>query len=465
MESSSVWQETAEVFGSHSSMWIDHYPQGTWEIAASLYSCTGSIETGKAYTLIAAIGAGALFGAYLRNRGFSIGQAILVTLIAVVNPISTAQYLTFYNDAFLMLELLALLTGLAMLVDQSKRQLRTLGYTIVASSFMLCVETKFTGLGYAGVFSLSFYIYVVVKALRGREGFTSFFILELSLFFLVVIGLSVGVFGFSPYIMNALDHGHPFYPLFGEGAQDIMTSNSPASYANSNNGRKLFLSFFSQTSNILAASGDEPQLKIPFSIYPQELKNLRSFDLRIGGFGIFYSGLLIVQILLIAILLPKQRKTRPFLFQISMCYLIPTIAMMLVLSESWWARYCAYFYYMSCLTLVLLLLPPTSCSSILRISKKMLCAVYTLLLIANTTLFFAFNTANIADNTLKENEHLTKIEKAVKNGKRVLIKYDTEPGAIYALTDRNIPFEFLGRASEEFEEDGRFNRLLYKVEE
>lgn len=464
-DSSSVWQEAVEPFGAHCSIWIDHYPQGTWDIAAGLYACTGSIETGKAYTLIAAIGTSTLLGAYLRDCGFSLAKSCLVAIVAAVNPITVAQFLTYYNDAFLMLELLALLTGLTMIVDWSHPKLRPVGYAVVASAFLLCTETKFTGLGYAGVFCLSFYIYAIVKVARGRDGFNSRFILKLSLFFLITIVLSVSVFGFSPYIMNLIGHGHPFYPLFGDGAQDIMTSNSPASYADSNNVRKLFLSFFSQSSNILAASGSDPQLKIPFSIYPQELKSLRDNDLRIGGFGVLYGGILIIQTLTIVVMLPKQRRSRPFLFQITICYLVPTVVLMFALGESWWARYCVYFYFVSCVALVLLLIPSAAGSTLLRASKRALCVVFALLLMANTGLFFVFNTANIAKKTLSENKHLTKIEKAAENGKRILIEYDTEPGAVYALIDRGIPFELLGQVSGELEADGKFNRLHYKIED
>lgn len=163
-------------------------------------------------------------------------------------------------------------------------------------------------------------------------------------FFAMVIASSVLVFGFSSYVLNFLEHGHPLHPLFGEDAKDIMTGNSPASFASSGNLRKLPLGFFSQSSNISAASGNEPALKIPINVTPQELKSLRISDLRIGGFGVLYSGILILQTAIIAVALPMQRKMRPFLFQVCLCYLIPTIALMLFLGESWWARYCSYFY-------------------------------------------------------------------------------------------------------------------------
>lgn len=463
--SSSIWQEANEVFGEHCSIWIDHYPQGTWEIAANLYACTGSIETGKAYTLIAAFGAAMLLVAYLRTRRISVGKCIILALVATVNPITVAQFLTFYNDAFLMLELLVLLLGLTMLVDVQQTRLRPVAFTLIACAFLLCTETKFTGLAYAGVFSLSFYIYLLAKTLRRREGFTASFLLGVSAFFAILISSSVLVFGFSSYVMNFLEHGHPLYPLFGENAEDIMTSNSPASFADSSNPRKLLLSFFSQSGNILAASGAEPVLKLPFSFTPEELGSLHACDLRIGGFGVLYSGILILQLAIIAILLPKQRKTRPFLFQTALCYLIPTIALMAFLGESWWARYCAYFYFTSCLALLLLLLPGGTDSSASQIVQKALSVLFILLLAANTAFFALYNTKVIVEKTASENKHIAKLEKAARSGKRIVLGYKTEPGAVYALTDRDIPFEFIGPVPEDFKKDGKFNRLYYKLEE
>ena len=85
-------------------------------------------------------------------RRISVGKCIILALVATVNPITVAQFLTFYNDAFLMLELLVLLLGLTMLVDVQQTRLRPVAFTLIACAFLLCTETKFTGLAYAGVF-------------------------------------------------------------------------------------------------------------------------------------------------------------------------------------------------------------------------------------------------------------------------------------------------------------------------
>ncbi len=163
-----------------------------------------------------------------------------------------------------------------------------------------------------------------------------------------------------------------------------------------------------------------------------------------------YSGILILQLAIIAILLPKQRKTRPFLFQTALCYLIPTIALMAFLGESWWARYCAYFYFTSCLALLLLLLPGGTDSSASQIVQKALSVLFILLLAANTAFFALYNTKVIVEKTASENKHIAKLEKAARSGKRIVLGYKTEPGAVYALTDRDIPFEFIGPAPEDF---------------
>jgi len=95
--------------GDAIQLWIDHYARGPWLYGAALYDLTGWIEAGKSYTLVSMLAAGIMLGAFLARRGFAGWQCALVALLAVVNPITVPQMITYYNDAVLMMCLLLML--------------------------------------------------------------------------------------------------------------------------------------------------------------------------------------------------------------------------------------------------------------------------------------------------------------------------------------------------------------------
>lgn len=458
----------SDIWGQSKSIWVDHYAQGTWCIGACFYAVFGDMEMAKCYTLIAMASAGTLLGGVLGYKGMRWWKAAIVAIIASINPLTLAQAFSFYVDGFLMMGLLLLLTGLAtILFSANDAPMRRIGFVIVASAFVVCAETKFTGLAYAGVFSFSFYVLIAVKVLRG--GLPKAFIIKTSGFFAVVIISSVFVFGFSPYVTNMLDHGHPFYPLFGEGAADIMTTNSPASFQESSHLRKLFLGFFSEASQPTLASGLEPIPKIPLTVQPEELALLKDYDLRISGFGVLYSAILLIDIPIVVLFLTLSRQRQPLLFQASLCYLIPTCILMLALDESWWARYSSYFYFMSPLALLLMFAyHPNHTSKLKRYSQIVVEILLASLLAINTALFFAYNTFHAYEATAEAKATIAKLEEAVQDGKKIQVLANPVAGAAYTLSDRGIPFEFIGTVGEtdnigEF--DGFINGLAYRIVE
>lgn len=451
------------IWGESFSIWIDHYAQGTWCIGACFYAVSGDIEVAKCYTLIAMASAASIIGGLLANRGFRWWQAGTVAVIAAVNPITVAQAFSFYIDGFLMLCLLILLAGLMeIVIFVDDILLKRIGFVVVGSAFILCSETKFTGFAYAGVFSFAFYVLIATKALRGS--LARAFLAKTSIFFAVVIISSILVFGFSPYVTNTLDHGHPFYPLFGEGAIDIMTSQTPASFSSSSHLRSLFLGFFSEASQAMGGdAGTEPVLKLPLTVHQEELDVLKSYDLRISGFGVLYSAILLIGVPVTILFLALNRKTQPLLFQASLCYLIPMCMLMLIIGESWWARYSSYSYFINPLALTLMFsYRPKIMPKWKQCAKAALEAIFTVLLVTNTALFIKYNTIHAYIETQEAKNTIANLEQAARDGKRVQIFTGRISGAAYSLSDRNIPFELI-RTSNEIPHPERFDGFLNGV--
>jgi len=109
------------------------------------------------------------------------------------------------------------------------------------------------------------------------------------------------------------------------------------------NAEKLYSSLFSQTSNPM---GDTELLpKEPFSIDPYEIYiSKNSPDTRIGGMGVFFSGILVVSLaaLVMILIYLAMRHRNGFLTAITL--VIPSVCLILLISESWWARYSPYMW-------------------------------------------------------------------------------------------------------------------------
>lgn len=462
-ESVESWQLEHESFGNYGVLWIDHYAQGAWSVAACLYKLFGCFEAGKGYTLIAMAMAGLIWAWYLRRKRFSNGQCLAITIVLVVNPITVPQFATFYNDALLMMELLTLLAGLFMLADEDADDYRQLGFIITGCAFVMCAETKFTGFAYAGVFSLAFYVLFVIRAIKYKHRFDWRFLGKTSAFFALIIAFSFFVVGYSPYVTNLIDHGNPFYPLFGKGSVDIITNNSPTVFADASNLEKLFLSFFSQSDNILPDSSREPVLKIPLTVSLNEFRSYGAFDLRIGGFGVLYSAILLIQIVVIIVLLPKLWHRSKSDAASILCFLIPALLLMVFLGESWWARYSAYSYFANGIALALIFCERNHVRNPKK--RRPLKAVsigFFLLLVINTS-FFLINTGHAFIRSLEIHDQVDQVEQAIADGHRIEIAYTKYPGDVYALETRNIPFEFRGEKDGSFEADGAINCLYYRI--
>ena len=139
------------------------------------------------------------------------------------------------------------------------------------------------------------------------------------------------IVGYPTYIKNTIDHNNPFFPLYDKNGEDIITAQQPKKFLKMNNLEKLFYATFSKANNL--RENDNTDLKLPFTVYKSELTPAMSNDLRISGWGIFYSGLLLCSIIIFIKYYKQYKKETSILYTI-----VITIFLLLIMSESWWAR-------------------------------------------------------------------------------------------------------------------------------
>ena len=397
------------------AVWTDHYAKANWIMAANFYSLTGNIESGKAMNIISLYIVFVLAFVNL-TKIVSKRKSFIISLLIVFNPIVSSQLFTYYNDQLVCLYLfLSILMLIKIDLDFKNKE----NWFIYILTFILLANTKFNGMGYLLVFSFFFVCKYLYGAYKNKE-FLSMF-KKLCVIFIPLFIFSFGVVGSHTYLKNTIDHKNPFFPLYDKNGEDIITEQEPKAFLKMNNVSKLFYGTFSKANNL--RENDDTTLKIPFTVYKSELKPAMSNDLRISGWGVFFSGILIISIIVLITKYKNYKKEKYILYSLGV-----TCLLLVVMSESWWARYNPYFYLFAIYGLYIML----------RYNKnKLINIVYVLLISINSLIPLLGNTYYTFTNSIK-------IKKDFKNleNKKIIIIDKKYNGIYYNLKDYNIKFSF-----------------------
>ena len=339
------------------------------------------LETGKSYTMIAVVCAFLSVFYYMRKKNHPLFQSITMACVTAFNPIAVQQMFTFYNDGFLHTILILLIVSLLMMEDPETFDHKA-SAGLTAASMIVCGNIKFTGLLYGGLFCIAYFLYDVFRTL-GKDKSQISSIFKEGVFYLCLVFVVVVWAGGPTYITNIIRHGSLTYPLTGEGKVDIITANSPFPVSNL---KTTFLSLFSRVDNFTLDSGQSPVLKIPFSFNKKELEMTMIADARISGFGVFFGGLLIVSLVVIAIWLLCCKNHA---VKILVCLnLAVCLGLMFGIKESWWARYSPYIYVIMLIAVYVLL----DCKSR---ATAVIAVVFTVFIMTNNCLPFIWLGKNL----------------------------------------------------------------------
>lgn len=358
---SPIWQQpyafSSTVFGVDEvgcTLWVEAYCKQPWIFAASLYCITGNIENGKMYTLLAMCCVLFLTYGYLRKKGKSRKLSMFVAIAATANPVSIAQFDSYYVDGYLHAILWVLVVGLTMNVEKNCVISREISASILVSAMLICANIKFTGLLYGGIYCIAYFILWAIMQMRQEEGkwFPKVF-KEFRLYALLAVVCFVWA-GMPTYVTNMVNHGTPTYPLTGKEPRDIVTYVSPRTFVESSGLESLVLSLFSKMDSFNYNIEREPVLKAPFAVYKSEFDFLDVTDARISGFGIWFGGIFVITaIVLLVYLLKKKEKTETYALVV--INVLTSIFLCIVIKESWWARYAPYIYFLVVIALYIVI--------------------------------------------------------------------------------------------------------------
>lgn len=370
-------------------IWLTHYAKGPWYQAAALYELTSLIESGKATNLIYIFISWFFVASLLFNiKHIPVWAALAMATLAALNPVSIYQSLSYYVDG----QLSSVFISLSALLIAMLYRPHKLIVISAAALILLLVNIKFTGLVYTALLLFAYaiasvYINQIKKTFHQSWGLAVGFMLGLLLV------------GFNPYITNTLKHGHIFFPLRGENAIDVASHAKPAPLKDMNRIEALANSLFSVSSN----SKKDLTLKLPFQIRNSgEIYAMSGFDTRLGGFGPWFSGPLILGGIITLIILVSAKTP---LHKLSTVFLIGTLAFTVVINpEAWWARYVPQLY----------LIPLIACALVFicLTRKTRLLASITLLAIAlNVAMVSYASTIQNIKGTLAINDQLDEFSK------------------------------------------------------
>ncbi len=330
-------------------LFIEPYPKATWIYGANVYKLTNNIETAKSFNLIFLFVAITIV-IYLINKYSKQKKLSLIMGLAVgCFPIIWQQILSLYVDGFMGYILLLTIIYMYLLTKENNNKEY---FFIIGSLLIILINIKYTGLMYAGIFCLGYYIYYFVIKIKNKEYNQ---LLKFTLKFVTIVLVGVLFVGSNSYVKNIFDYKNPLYPLIGEDKIDIMTELEPATFENKSAIKKSIISLFSYTANIGRFNNQVPYFKIPFTINKYELDQI-SEDTRIGGFGVWFSGIFIISIIVIGIFFLINLKNKNYNLLIMLG--IPTIIIlgfMTTISDGWWARYSPQIFFISLIALYLLL--------------------------------------------------------------------------------------------------------------
>jgi len=363
-------------------VYVQHYAKGAWIVAAVAYRGTGLLEATKVFNLLYVLAVYLTAVAVLGRLGFSRLWSRTIAVATAANPVSMYQLASFFVDGQLAsLCTLVLLSSFDYFLERRTRALFLVGAAIV-----LLANVKFTGVVYAVALVGGM---GVLGWLRGRKDEVKRYAMAGVTSLLVAIL----VVGYQPYVTNARDNGHPFYPALGrEDARNLQWHSAPAPFMAMNPVEKLVRSLFARS-----ASADEmPEWKMPAAVSKQELYIFFNTEPRYGGFGPLFGAAL----LLAMVAFPLARRTMPreaWTTGASIAILVAASA--LLNPEAWWARLSPQFW------LVPLVLAASMVLSAAAWPRRIAMAVV-LLLLANSLLVGALNLGRGTEKNLLFREQL-----------------------------------------------------------
>ena len=290
----------------------DNQPNAASIIAACAYALTGNLAYGKVFNLTGMIAAVCIVAPLIKHSfklsGFG---ALFAVCFAVFNPVTLGQVFTYYPDGFAY-QLLTI--GAASFASSAYKPHGRYAPAAKAAAFAaigLAVNVTASAILYAALICAVYYGARVIAIARSGRSRNTRSKQQWGLFaYFLCLGITAfGVLGATTYALNFLRYGNPLHgmytALFANAANDALLAPDISALP-------LFAQFMiSLLSPVSAGTFAGITLKIPFTFTSVEL-TLATLDAATGGWGLLFSGIMAVSlvILVISLILLAIRRSR-----------------------------------------------------------------------------------------------------------------------------------------------------------
>ncbi|HPJ02148.1 MAG TPA: hypothetical protein PKU80_04855 [Candidatus Limiplasma sp.] len=309
---------------SWSAYGLDSQPKAAFMIGAAVYALTGSIESGKMFSLIAMIACVCIAAPLLKDAfKLSRGAAFLAAILAAVNPVTLSQLALYYTDGFaFQLLTVAAVSFVYLLVKPDG----AMAFTAKLAAFLavgIAVSLSALGAVYAAILMGVFILARVVQIIKSNnEGERAKPLLSLAIYLAAMIVCAVFVLGAPTYLVNLLRNGNPFAGMFGQtGLGGAAAGRIGLQIAALPLIAQFFGSLFSPVSNGFFTQVD---LKIPLAVSRTEWLQ-PVMDATVSGWGILFGGICILSALIVLITAIRMFRRSPGSFWLLLGLLLVVI--------------------------------------------------------------------------------------------------------------------------------------------
>ena len=335
-----------DFLSTRTNTWYDAYPKGTEIWGACVYALTNHIEGGKSFNIISVISAFCIGAAFLaETQKLRKWQIWICTFFCVINPVMMSQIITFYNDGFLWQMVLVCGIALLYLTIYEGGKYESLSLYLIFISTNIGFNTKFSAIIFFAVECIFFFgVWVFIRVRRGGFKKHICFLRKRFLFFVGMVLSGTLLVGASSYVINTIRHRNPVYTMIGEGAANIIPRQLPDIYHDMTHFMRFIASLFSRTNGSRSLSHVE--WKIPFIFDANEFQSAEYYDVRTAGWGILFSGIFLLSLLIIMFGFYRMRRSKLYLVRsLAIGGLLGLFFLVTVVPGLSWARFnCAIFF-------------------------------------------------------------------------------------------------------------------------
>lgn len=324
-----------EPFGGDTHIWISHYAKGMETIESGIVVLTGNLESGKSLNIMLVLAMGGYVYCFL-NHILPLRKKwlhIVITLLFVLNPVVINQMFTHYIDfACYVFVVIGCILLYDIIILKNQRSMMTLLLTC------FFVPTIKMNIVFWVIIDMLLFMFII--CVRNRQFYRGWQKMAVA----VLLGFLVG--GFNPYVTNIYLKGNVLYPLDGSAREVVEKNSMPDMMWGKNRFYQANYSLVVNPYNHDAQRHGETNV---FSISKEDVMDSAVYDVRLGGFGIFFFEAILF-LLILFFSLPKSSNWK--FVGGGICFLYMSL---FILPSGSSARYVPFFYLLPLLIIVLAL--------------------------------------------------------------------------------------------------------------